>query len=99
MNKQFGDWWLDNWAEEGLSGLTQTIAYEAWQAAQPKWEPIETAPVKGWFLAYDLKSTWRGNVPPVCIVKWDKESTNFKDALGTIRSNITHWMPKPDLPK
>src|SRR5690625_2662796 len=59
--KNFDEWWDSHILKEhpGLdeigmdSALTRRIARRAWAAAQPKWQPIETAP-KG---VYSLRRT------------------------------------------
>lgn len=82
------------------------LAYETIEAALAEletlraantWQPIEIAPKDGtWFIAHDLKHGWRC-VPHICVVRY-ADGVNV-DANGTVRSNLTHWMPLPTPPK
>ena len=63
------------------------------------WQPINTAPVEGWFLAYNLKHTWRDGVAPVVVLERTIDGTFREPHSGNKPTNLTHWMPLPELPE
>ena len=71
------------------------LAKQAWEAAQPKWQPIETAPDK---------------VPVILFIRGgilvgEKVSSNFWAVSPTYESykiepiSQAYWMPLPESPK
>jgi hypothetical protein len=64
-----------------------------------EWQPIETAPTKGWFLAYRLID----GVPMIEQARWKTDFLGRKCVGGISwsygeQSMPTHWMPLPATP-
>lgn len=66
------------------------------EAAQPKWQPIETVPKKRRVLLTngELIATGRYRLPTIFDIK--KEVCYDS---GLTKSDATHWMPLPQPPK
>jgi len=52
-----------------------------------EWQPIETAPKEGGFLAANSKEVWAA---------WHYDSPHWHARYGS--RNATHWMPLPEPP-
>ena len=95
----FEKWWekkvgnSDQWTT-----LERLAAKDAWEAAQPQWQPIETAPIN----ISVICSTTNGRVGEACFItgitnpSWYWADEAFP-ADGDGRP--THWMPLPEAPK
>ncbi len=101
--------------DDAVLRAMRSIAEMAWDAAQPQWQPIETAPKSGPFLVYGglLGGDLFDDVENLEVVKVSgryADSINFKksdavfevadaDYYGVWVVNPTHWMPLPEAPK
>ena len=119
----FNEWWQkeeDLMRKQGADDevvmhVMRNIAELAWNAAQPQWQPIETAPESGPFLVYGglLGGDLFDDVENLEVVKVSgryADSINFKksdavfevadaDYYGVWVVNPTHWMPLPAAPQ
>lgn len=98
----FEEYW-SHWSslylsEEGSESLFESIAEKAWQAAQPQWQPIETAPKLGErFLVHcegghlEVAFNLRGKI----IGDSGSNTLTLKDK----GYKPTHWMPLPPPPQ
>ena len=108
MRKQGAD-------DEIVLGAMRSIAEMAWDAAQPQWQPIETAPKGGPFLvyggelggelSYPAKSTEAVKVSGRAAdnLYHKKGDVVFEvadtDYYAVWVVNPTHWMPLPEAPE
>lgn len=60
-------------------------AWAAWRAAQPKWQPIETAPSGCDILVTNGDVTW---------IDWKSDGAFWQQ-----QDDATHWMPLPEPPR
>ena len=80
----FEEWWnkegyLDNWQSLNCKEL----ARDAWQAAQPQWHPIETAPLMKWINVVKL------NGAVACTLLHEQEN----------KKEYALWQPLPNPPQ
>lgn len=84
------------------SGLSSSHAHRTafaagWNAAQQKWQPIETAPMDGTHVL-----TWNGRW--IAVSYWSAKDFYNAPAWHDTRSDVnhidhpTHWMPLPAAP-
>ena len=92
MDKRFEVWFRkqtqEKWEKTGyVCNLEMCFLAEIWQAAQPQWQPIETAPRDGSdILAYSSQSQE--------IIRWSDLSESW-----SLSYTFTHWMPLPPPPQ
>lgn len=98
----FYDWWSDyydeHFAGKWVAHETKKAAQAAWQAAQPRWRPIETAPDRQEIMIYMEEQEL------VCTATRDGNNWWFTVGNGDIYEidypiYITHWMPIPQPPE
>jgi len=94
MSDRFTDWWENN---EGAHWIMhEESAVKAFEAAQPKWQRIETAPKDGGelLLCYnDHYSPFKGN--------WSENREHWAIEIGCDLQMIepAYWQPLPEPPK
>ena len=113
----FEQWWNSYQSGEihkddaELMDLIKTMAGHSWEAAQPQWQPPETAPKDGTTFLADIGLPW----PVVCawngsaggwawaehqidIYKGQWNEVYFQTEWET-EDELKAWMPLPELPK
>lgn len=95
----FIEWWQKLGIFHGrdtVSGLIEPMAFAAltWEAAQPRWRPISTAPEREHMLILVDDMTATGNT-------YDGNwwATMPNGDVYELDSPPTHWMPLPQPPK
>lgn len=100
---KFEEWWENFWGPtNGRVGVNvREIARESWEAAQPKWQPIETAPkdlgdrIESFVLLSESGDVIHGG----WYEEIDGEGVWFDRLYGEPIDDerITHWMllPRP----
>ena len=77
------------------------LAKQAWEAAQPKWQPIETVPLDSDIPHYFLVHTSHENILMACGMEGEITYLTFMDGLSfdtNCYGKPTHWMPLPPPP-
>lgn len=94
----FEEWWK----QHGSGGINGKIAAQrAWEAAKPKWQPIETAPKDYTLIILNesdsvFAGVWIDNPNHFGEIGW-YESTYFESLWYSHHPcNPTHWMPLPE---
>jgi len=94
----FKEWWESYLNSEPNDTFfrDKEFAKFVWDAAHPKWEPIETAPKNEvMFLGYVPHSS--GGY--ICCFYWNKKLKQWQNNIDGGCDMPTHWMPLPEPPK
>lgn len=98
----FEEWWESKHAphtkdtDPELVEIMKNFSRVAWDAARPKWEPIETAPKNEvMFLGYVPHSS--GGY--ICCFYWNEKLKQWQNNIDGGCDMPTHWMPLPVPPK
>ena len=92
MSEEFEKWWKEK-QDNGYAPGGQ-LAQDAWEAAQPQWQPIETVS-KDMGLTYLLINTREY----VTVGYWSGQRNEWlcRDD-GRFIAEVTHWQPLPEPP-
>jgi len=89
VDKAFEKWWAGSC--QHLYG--KHAAWEAWEAAQPQWQPIETARKDDTIIATDGELVRE-------VYYYETKGWFYFCDCGFVRyMNATQWQPKPQPPK
>lgn len=81
----------------------EAVANSVWVVAQPKWQPIETAPIGIWCLFLDGRGTMEaaiyGHAVHVDKVLQKSDNEPIHETFYNYYHNYTHWMPLPEAPQ
>ena len=96
----FEEWWIN--IALGLECVKKMpenpvhVAYMAWQAAQPQWRPISTAPTDEFILMYLPLAHGDYEIHLLAITEYGLVDT-FNDMTTYGTDDFTHWcsVPKP----
>lgn len=99
----FKEWWESKHAphtkdiDPELVEIIKNFSRVAWEAAQQKWQPIETAPEREPVLAYfkELDDNYIAVAAREDGDWWTDTCGEFMEA----NTSPTHWMPLPDTPR